>query len=90
MDQDAYSKVCLLRKEVITVSTSLCRINAVTCALHKAKNTPTVFWEKSIHAKPWAWCSVNALLVSAVLCCDPSPIPGEWGWISVPEAQTPH
>lgn len=81
-DQDAHSKVCLLRKEVITVSTSLFTINAVTCVLHMVKKTPTVFWEESIHASPWAWCSVNALLVRAVLCCDPFPIPGEWVWIS--------
>lgn len=46
------AKLHLLRKEVITSSTSLFRINAVTCTLHKVKNTLMVFGEKSICPNP--------------------------------------
>ena len=36
-------KLHLLRKEVITLSTSLFRINAVTCVLHKVKKILMAF-----------------------------------------------
>lgn len=44
-------KLHLLRKEVITLSTSLVRINAATC-LHKVKKIPMVFCKKSIRPNP--------------------------------------
>lgn len=46
------AKLHLLRKEVIALSTSLFRINAVTCVLQKVKKIPMVFSEKSICPNP--------------------------------------
>lgn len=48
-------KLHLLRKEVLTLSTSPCTINAGTCVLHKVKKILMVLPEKSIHPNPLGW-----------------------------------